>query len=433
MLYQLLPMADMLWTSAMTDTMGTAGDAEWCDCGSAILTQETGIHFSTDLGATWTDIGGPQSTTCWTRFYYSGQYIYAGTADDSGSGEVWRYAVHHYPTLTFPGPLQACSALDTSFHISFSNTCFGIPASLDSFALSGSPAFTLQAITTPFALANEQDIGLHYAPIPGGHDTAYLYLKFNQHGDIKDTTLTFIGSGPQADHVSLHLAASVSNAVAGSTFSVGIYPNASLSNAGLDTISFTLHYWNDLLTLQNPPAPITVQNGEASVPITIIGNNLSLDPATPVTMLTFEAMLTDTLHTTLALAQPIANPSDPSYAECVLSLTSDSTPFMLDLACGDSIILASWNSTPPFRIESIQPNPAQDEITVSVAGVGDHHAIECQMYDALGQAIPLPQPSSLTLHPSSLSLDVSGVPSGIYFVRVSAGGYVQSRSVIVQR
>ena len=177
--------------------------------------------------------------------------------------------MHHYPTLTYPGTLQSCSPIDTSFHISFTNTCFGIPASLDSFALTGSPAFSLQQLTTPFALANEQDVGLHYTPTQGSHDSAYLYLKFNQHGDIKDTTLQFIGSGPQPDLVSLHLASSVPNTFAGNTFSVSIYPNASLSNVGLDTSSFTLHYWNDLLTLQNPPAPITVQNGEASVPITI--------------------------------------------------------------------------------------------------------------------------------------------------------------------
>src|ERR1017187_8767410 len=90
--------------------------------------------------------------------------------------------------------------------------------------------------------------------------------------------------------------ATVSSAGAGETFSLDIFLDASVSDAGLDTISFTLHYWNDLLNLVNPPAPITVQNGEASVPITIIGTNLTLDSATPITTLHFQAMLTDTIH-----------------------------------------------------------------------------------------------------------------------------------------
>jgi photosystem II stability/assembly factor-like uncharacterized protein len=411
----------------------TTGTSLWCDCGSVIMTQSTydwdsttparGIVYSTDFGDTWNSFGGPTHWSADTRFFYSGQYIYAGDSS-SNPTTVWRYAVHHYPTITYPDQFQACSAVDTSFHISFTNTCFGIPASLDSFALTGSPAFSLQPITTPFALANEQDIGLHYAPTPGSHDTAYLYLKFNQHGDIKDTTLTFIGSGPEPESVSLHLAASATNAFPGSTFSLNVYSNAAITDVGLDTISFTLNYWNDLLTLVNPPAPITVQNGEASVPITIIGNNLTLNPATPITKLTFEAMLTDTLHTTLSITSPVANPSDNNYATCVLSLTSDSTPFTLDLACGDTTILTAMQNQLPFYIKSIQPNPAQDEIAVTLS---ESVNPEIEMYDALGRA----QDVRSTSLPSVIALDVTNVPSGIYFIRVSAGGYVESRSVVI--
>ena len=91
----------------------------------------------------------------------------------------------------------------------------------------------------------------------------------------------------------------------------------------------------------------------------------------PITMLTFEAMLTDnrfTLH--FALSQPIANPSDPSYTTCVLALTSDSTPFTLDLACGDTTILTAMQGQLPFVVQNIVPNPASNQISVSVTCAG---------------------------------------------------------------
>ncbi len=412
------------WDTRTYPGYNFTGTAAYCDCGNLILVQDTstGMYLTTDNGSSLVSIGGP-SNSYLTKFFYSGHYIYAG--DWRG---VWRYAVHHYPTITYPGPLQACSALDTSFHISFTNTCFGIPAALDTFALTGSPAFSLQPLTTPFSLANEQDIGLHYNPTPGSSDTAELYLRFNQHGDIKDTVVTFIGSGEIADHVALHLAPSIANAVAAKTFSLSIYPNEPINDMGLDTISFTLRYWNDLLNyIPNSSisaGPISVQNGEASLPITIVGTNISLDPSSPMATLNFEAMLTDTIHTTLLLADAIANPSNESYASCVLSLTSDSTPFVLDLACGDSTILAAMQNELPFSIESIVPNPAQGEITITLFGQVEP---EIEMYDALGRGENV---RSTSLQ-NGISLDVSNVPSGIYFIRLSAGGYVQSRSVVI--
>ena len=88
-------------------------------------------------------------------------------------------------------------------------------------------------------------------------------------------------------------------------------------------------------------------------------------------------------------------------------------------------------SNAAFSIISIQPNPAEDEITVQLSG---NVQPTIEMYDALGREVPIPLTQPLPQGgEEQVSLDVTNVPSGIYFIRVSAGGYVESRSVVVQK
>jgi hypothetical protein len=72
-------------------------------------------------------------------------------------------------------------------------------------------------------------------------------------------------------------------------------------------------------------------------------------------------------------------------------------------------------------IKSITPNPATDEIRIELNIPGTP---EVSVINALGTEV---------VRSAGERLDVSKLPSGTYYVRVSAAGDVQTKRVVIQR
>ena len=203
---------------------------------------------------------------------------------------------------------------------------------------------------------------------------------------------------------------------------------------GIDSAHIVIHFDSTSLTLDSleiPPAWVVYDSssGPGYVNLYITADSSQPLP-NPILTLIFSTYLSSSTSAKVWLDS--ANLSGHRL-NCDCAVASASGPDSVQInftGCGDSILLAVMNDSLPFTIESIVPNPAQDEITIQVAAVGDHHAISVEMYDALGREVTA-SPQPLSLLGEGLSIDVSNVPSGIYFVRLSSGGYVQSRSVVV--
>jgi hypothetical protein len=216
----------------------------------------------------------------------------------------------------------------------------------------------------------------------------------------------------------------------GATVPIFITRNGKVPSAA-DEVDFDLVYNDDVLSYDNPVQPDIKYTGKTKLANGLTDRSFAMQPASDrdtIATLQYQSYLSKNEQTTIALTHQQFLASGAISPSCVAEMDTTSTPsnFQLELVCGDSTILAALNDEPPFSIVSIQPNPAQIEITIVLSGKDVQPTIE--LFDILGQ-------TKLTQHLalSTEHLDVSSLPSGVYFLRLSESGFVQSRQVVIER
>jgi hypothetical protein len=201
------------------------------------------------------------------------------------------------------------------------------------------------------------------------------------------------------------------------------------STVGVDTAHFAIRYDTSLLlhSLQLPAGWNLLDSSSNGniLNVTIFDTSSMVD--TPSVTLNFEPILTPSKNFGMVWLDS-ANLYG-KWMNCDIYASSVAGPDSVQLnfvpECGDSLILAAMNDSLPFYIESIQPNPASSSIEINLSSSS---SVTYTLFDALGCSILSNSNSA-----SSFLLDISNVPSGIYYLRISSNTYVQSRSISIAR
>jgi len=210
----------------------------------------------------------------------------------------------------------------------------------------------------------------------------------------------------------------------------GVFP----TGFGADSLSFTMTFDSDVVThMTDAAAPgwtiLTLLNKQGLVRIKLIKlAGTSILPDSVIGWIHFRANLAPRTSTSIALAE-VDWDADSSYYDCIsASLTStDSVLLNVTLSCGDSLILASLRHEKLFDIISLRPNPASNYIQIVLTHNIDA-PIRAEIFNALGVIL-----KDAELKKGETSINVSDLLSGVYYLRVSQAGFVQTRKVVVER
>ncbi len=252
---------------------------------------------------------------------------------------------------------KGCEA-DTILSGSFSSLQFGFDSSY-SF-----PILLLPGSSITFPIFTHLDTTGHPLAISGA-----LSFTLDSGVSIPAVTLTRAVTYPGAFALSL---ASETSAPIKAIVPVYVLRSGTVPSQASE-VDFDLVYNDDLLSYNAPLQPDITFIGQTTLANGLTDRAFALRPATDrdtIATLQFQTYLTKHDSTGIQLTHQQFIAAGIISPGCVATMDTVSTPsnFSLELACGDSTILASWNETTPFNIESIQPNQARNEITVQLSG-----------------------------------------------------------------
>ncbi|MEO6941161.1 MAG: T9SS type A sorting domain-containing protein [Candidatus Kapaibacterium sp.] len=265
---------------------------------------------------------------------------------------------------------------------------------------------------------------------------SYIYASEVNYGQPAHLWInpTASAAGPRMSIASESSNQSISEPPGGTATFLIRTPKTLPNGFAADSVSVTINFDSDVAShVTDAAAPgwtiRTVRSEQGSVRIKLVKlAGTTLEPDSVIGRIHFRANLAARTSTSIALGE-VDWDSDSSYYDCIASLlgSTDSVQLNVTLSCGDSLMLAALRHEPLFEIASLRPNPASRELRIELTHKLDA-PVHIGLFDALG-AIK----KSFESNRTESTLDVSDLPNGVYYLRVSQSGFVQSRKVVISR
>jgi photosystem II stability/assembly factor-like uncharacterized protein len=381
--------------------------------------------LTTDGGVTWSHVSAnlrcsrPLAIQGTKTFFILVDSNRVYRSDDGGSNwmEVFRFP--------FSNPRFNIEKLFGDLQHMYAQTIYGVFSSSDE-------GKSWQSFCGPANFLG--DIGLQKGFYQKG---VYIYaaqLSSPSYGAKLWINTTGLATGPRLNLASESSNQSISEPPGGTATFLIRTPKALPNGFVADSVSVTLNFDSDVAShVTDAAAPgwtiRTVRSEQGSVRIKLVKlAGTTLEPDSVIGTIHFRANLAARTSTSIALGE-VDWDSDSSYYDCIASLlgSTDSVQLNVTLSCGDSLMLAALRHEPLFEIASLRPNPASRELRIELTHKLDA-PVHIGLFDALG-AIK----KSFESNRTESTLDVSDLPNGVYYLRVSQSGFVQSRKVVISR
>ncbi|MDP4219080.1 MAG: T9SS type A sorting domain-containing protein [Bacteroidota bacterium] len=185
----------------------------------------------------------------------------------------------------------------------------------------------------------------------------------------------------------------------------------------------------DLLTYLSSQSSHTVSvHGDS---ITIVGNPV-IAPNHILAELYYRVYLARDSTTDLTLSDIHFNSSDNDYEQCMaLSTSVAQTGFHYGYECGDKTIMLAMNGQLSAKVFSLRPNPTSGKIHIDLKTLNDED-VDLAIVDAKGSTIH----REVRHHPkgrSDVPLDLSGISSGSYIIRITASGAKLAMPFVIEK